>query len=371
MSARSKRTSRFQDLSREQAFGLEARVLQRLVPLLQISEDAQPKDVQAYFTCLFDLTYLLAEIGLGNQPLDSTRQKGKAFHSALNKYGTLISEKSTPAADAILCVTDALGELGLIRYFPRPELSERDQANPDVGMLVAQSGYTLSKIGMLEEVFAHPAHVDAEFIFNHKSETEPFLPPAFFSRYLWPLPGLYSADQAMPYAFESVIMEDWRESITNLGLGGIVASYNGFLHGMNLVQNNRPGRAQEKTVINNVTINLGNGSTFTGPVSVGENIRVSYSAATSASGDQLRQRLEEVVGLVSKLTEAIDSVDKKNDVSVQLKSFVEEAKKDKPSKWMLDISSNGLLEAAKTVAEMAAPVTTAVKAVLELIAPSA
>lgn len=371
MSASGNRTSRFQDLSREQAFGLEARVLQRMVPLLQTSKDALPKDVAAYFSCLFDLTHLLADIGLGNQPLDSARQKGRTFHAALNKYGALIAEKSVSAADAILCVTDALGDLGLIRYFPRPGLSERDQANPDVGMLVAQGGQTLSKIGMLQEVFAHPTNVDAQFIFNHKSETEPFLSPAFFSRELWPLPGPYSPDQAIPYAFESVILEGWCESIRAIGLSGIVATYTGYLHGMNLVQKNRHVQTLENTVINNVTINLGNGATFTGPVSVGENIRVSYGAATSASGDQLRHRLEEVVGLVSKLTETIDSVDKKNDVSVQLKSFVEEAKKDKPSKWMLDISSKGLLEAAKTVAEMAAPVTMAVKAVLELIAPSA
>jgi hypothetical protein len=371
MSASSKRASRFQDLSREQAFGLEARVLQRLVPLLQPSDDARPTDVATYFNKLFELTYLLAEIGLGNLTLDAARQEGKALHSELNKYGTLISQKSIPAADAILCVTDALGDLGLIRYFARPGLSERDQSNPDVGMLVAQGAHTLSKIGMVEDVFVHPTNIDAEFIFNHKPETEPFLAPAFFSRDLWPLPGLYSADQAMPYAFESVLLEGWRDSIREMGFGGVVASYNGFLHGMNLVQANRPMRHQEKTVINNVTINLGNGSTFTGPVSVGENIRVSYSAAASVAEDQLRHKLGEVVGLVSKLTEAIDSIDGKNDVSVQLKSFVEEAKKEKPSKWMLDISSKGLIEAAKTVAEMAAPVTTAVRAVLELVAPGA
>jgi hypothetical protein len=211
------------------------------------------------------LTYLLADIGLGNQLQDSVKQKGRVFNSALGKYGTLISTKSTRAADAILCVTDALGDLGLIEYIPRPGLSERDQVNPDVRMLLAQGGCALSKIGILEEVFPHPTNVDAEFIFNHKSETEPFLAPEFFSRELWPLPGLYAPDQAMPYAFESIILEGWRESIEKIGLSGVVASYNYFLHGMNLVQNNKLLRAQEKTVINNVTINLGNGSTFTGP----------------------------------------------------------------------------------------------------------
>lgn len=281
------------------------------------------------------------------------------------------SDESKPAADAILCVTDALGDLGLVRYIARPGLSERDRANPDVGMLVAHGAYTLSKMGMVQDVFVHPTRIDAEFVFSHKLETEPFLAPAFFSRELWPLPGLDSPDLAMPYAFERVILEDWCESIREFGFSGVVASYNGLLHGMNLVQKSRVAKLQEKTVINNVTINLGNGSTFTGPISVGENIRVSFGAAASTNEDQLRQQLEAVVGLVSKLAEVMDTVDKKNDVSVQLKSFVEEAKKEKPSKWMLDISSKGLLDAAKTVAEMAAPITTAVKAVLQLVAPSA
>lgn len=365
------RASRYQDLSREQAFGLEARVLQRLVPLLEISANARPSDVGRYFTTLFEFTHLLAEIGLGNIPLIAARKEGRPFHTELNKYGSLISERSTPAADAIMCVTDALGNLGLIRYFERPWLSERDRANPDVEMLVAQGAFTLSQIGIVEDVFVHPTSTDAGFIFDQRLETEPYLSPAFFGRNLWPLPGLDSPDRAMPYAFEHIVLEDWCESIRVIGLSGVVASYNGFLHGMNLVQRNRPGNLQEKTVINNVTINLGNGSTFTGPISVGENIRVSYGAASSTAEQQLRQQLEVVVGLVSKLTELVDTVDEKNDVSVQLKSFVEEAKKERPSKWMLDISSKGLLDAAKTVAELAAPVTTAVNAVLQLVSPSA
>lgn len=370
MNAISKQWPRFQDLSRAQAFGLEARILQRLVPLLQLSEGVRSRDVGTYFVSLLDLTYFLSEVGLGNQSLEDAKQKGQSFHTALSK-NKLFSDKSVPAAEAILCVTNELGDLGLIRYFSRPGLTERDQMNPDVEMLVAQASYTLSKFGMQEEVFMHPTDVDAKFIFDHKDETELFLAPAFFSRDLWPLPGFNPPDQAMPYAYEFVILEDWRESLANLGLSGIVASYNGFLHGMNLVQKNPRAHPREKTVINNVTLNFSNGSSFTGPIAVGENIRISYDAAASTSKDQLRQRLEEVVGLVSKLTEAIDSVDRKNDVSVQLKSFVEEAKKEKPSKWMLDISSKGLLEAANTVAAMASPITTAVKAALALVAPTA
>lgn len=370
MNMLSKQRPRFQDLSRAQAFGLEARILQRLVPILQLTGGVQTRDVETYFSSLLDLTYLLSEIGLGNESLEGARQKGKSFHAALSK-NRLFSDKSIPAAEAILCVTDALGDLGLIRYIPRPGLSERDQVNPDVGMLVAHASHTLSKIGMLEEVFVHPTDIDAKFIFDNRAETDPYLAPKFFGRDLWPLPGIYSSEQAMPYAFEAVILEDWRASLVNRGLSGIVSSYDGFLHGMNLVDKNPRAHVKEKAVINNVTLSFGNGSSFTGPITVGENIRISYDAAASASKDQLRLGLEEVVGLVSKLTEAIESADRKTDVSVQLKSFVEEAKKEKPSNWMLEISSKGLIEAASTVAAMASPITSAVKAVLKLVAPGA
>ena len=124
-------------------------------------------------------------------------------------------------------------------------------------------------------------------------------------------------------------------------------------------------------MINNVTLNFGNGSTFTGPLAVGENIKISYDAANSTQKDDLRENLEEVVKQVSKLVEAIESDDRKNDISTQLKSFVEEAKKEKPSKWMMDITSKGLLEAANTVAALATPVSVAVKSVLSLLAMAA
>lgn len=373
----SKQVSRFQDLSRAQAFGLEARVLQRLIPLLQLSNNAASNDVANYFDSLFDLTYLLAEVALGNQSVEVAKKKGQSFDSALNP-NRLFSDKSVPAANAIRCVIDALGDLGQIRYFPRPGLSKRDQLNPGVVMLIYEAAQTLSMIGMLEQVFVHPANVDAKFIFDHKADTEPFLTTSFFSRALWPLPGLYAPDQGMPHAFESVIMEEWRQSLRNLHLSGVIASYDGLLQGMHLVQKNHSAALSEKPVINNnVTINVGNGSSFTGPVVVGENIRVAYDAAASVSKDELRNRLEELVGLVSKLTEAANLGDRKKDtldqkdVSDQLKSFVDEAKKEKPSRWMLDISSKELLEAAKTVASMAEPITTAVKAVLDLVTPEA
>ena len=126
-----------------------------------------------------------------------------------------------------------------------------------------------------------------------------------------------------------------------------------------------------KTVINNVTLNFGNGASFTGPFAVGENIKISYEAATDTNKADLRKELEEVVKLMTTVIDSLSADGEKGDTATQLKTFVEEAKKDKPNKWLLDVSSKGLLEAATTVASMVTPVTTAVKAVLALVTGNA
>jgi hypothetical protein len=358
--------ARYQDLSREQAFGMEARVLQRMFPLLMLREHSRAAEIRNYFSSFIDLTYLLIDVGLGNKTIQEVRPQGRAFHTALN-HSRLFAEKSVPAAEAVMCVTDALGELGLIQYFVNPGLSERDQRNPDLNMLVAQASFTLSRIGMKEEVFQHPAANDCAYVLNHQSETAPFVNPEFFSRDLWPLPGLYSPDKGMVPAFEIVIQDEWRNALNELGLTGLVASYDAFLHGVHSVQIRKPSQSREASVINNVTLNFSNGSSFSGPLAVGQTIKLSYEMAADTKKDDLRTKLEEVVGQVSKLAETIEPEDRKNDVSTQLKTFVEEAKKEKPSKWALNVTSAGLLEAAKTVASLAEPVTASVKAVLSLL----
>lgn len=170
--------------------------------------------------------------------------------------------------------------------------------------------------------------------------------------------------------FEMVIQDEWRAALHKLMLGGLVASYDAFLRGMHLVQLRKPGQPKEASVINNVTLNFSNGSSFTGPLAVGQTIKLSYEMAADTKKDELRAKLEEVVGQVSKLAQAVEPEDRKNDVSSQLKTFVEEAKKEKPSKWALNVTSAGLLEAAKTVPSLVEPVTASVKAVLGLINPA-
>lgn len=120
---------------------------------------------------------------------------------------------------------------------------------------------------------------------------------------------------------------------------------------------------------NTVTVTLGPGATFVGPVSAGENIRVSYQSASGVSKDELRLKLEELIRQVGSLTEIVESDESKNDISAQLAVLVGEVKKEKPSRAVLNSAASFLLEAAKTVASLAAPITTAVEAVLKLIAP--
>ncbi len=118
-----------------------------------------------------------------------------------------------------------------------------------------------------------------------------------------------------------------------------------------------------------VTQHFGSGASFTGSLAVGDTIVQTYNAASETKDLELREKLEDMVAQVSKLVESLESEDSKNEVGEQLSTFVAQAKKEKPSKQLLKVTAEGILEAAKTVAAMAAPVATAVKAVLDLLLP--
>jgi hypothetical protein len=367
MNARVGQSPRFQDLSRQEAFGVEARLLQRMLPLLIPRKHPRQDKLEFYFKSLTKFIYLLANVGLGNISSGDAKMHGEEFHKALH-CEQLLADPSIPAAMAIMCVTDALGELECIRYIPKPGLATHDEKNPDLDMLSAHAEFTLSKFGMIGCFFRDPTVIDCVYVFEHRAENETTVDPSFFARDLWPSSGTSFADRAKPFGFKT-IENDWRDALNALGLSGIVATYDGLLNGMHLVQNHKV-IPKEAKVTNYVTLNFSNGASFTGPLAVGQNIELSYEMANDIKSNSLRDKLEELVGLASKLAEAIEPEDMKNDVSTQVKTFVAEAKKDKPSRWGLDVSSAGLLEAAKTVASLAGPVTTSVKSIMELINPT-
>ena len=130
------------------------------------------------------------------------------------------------------------------------------------------------------------------------------------------------------------------------------------------------------TIVNHVygdqmitNIQLGN-ATFQGDFTVvtARNIRDSFNkAAGSDVKDELKEQLKLLTIEVTKLTNAL-SPSQAEHVTNDLGAFVNEATSQSPRKPWYELSGNGLIEAAKTVAEMAAPITTAVRAVLALLA---
>lgn len=165
---------------------------------------------------------------------------------------------------------------------------------------------------------------------------------------------------------------DKRDIVSSLSYGGLCNSCKssiseaaiGFLEHSNLVIKNENGAP---IMQNNVTLNFGSGASFTGPLAVGQTISQTYNKIAGVEDSGLRKKLEEMVIQVGKLIEKLDSDESKTEVSEQLSTFVEQAKKEKPSKKLIEVTSDGMLEAAKTVASLAAPVTVAVKSVLDLL----
>jgi hypothetical protein len=106
-----------------------------------------------------------------------------------------------------------------------------------------------------------------------------------------------------------------------------------------------------------VTINIGNGVTFTGPTALGHTVTQILAAASSASDPQLKEGLERLTGLVAQLAEALTDERQKTEVLEQVSVLVDQATKSQRSKLLLTASAGGLIEAAKTVAALAEPVT--------------
>jgi hypothetical protein len=98
-----------------------------------------------------------------------------------------------------------------------------------------------------------------------------------------------------------------------------------------------------------------------------QNIQNSFNKAAGADVQApMKDALKELTAKVAELAKQLPP-DKAEPVSKDLLALTSEAVSKEPRKAWYELSANGLLEAAKTVAEMTGPVTTAVKAVLALL----
>jgi hypothetical protein len=116
---------------------------------------------------------------------------------------------------------------------------------------------------------------------------------------------------------------------------------------------------------NSKNVYFGDNAVFTGNLAVAESIQDSFNIASKTEDGKLQEALNKLSIEVAKLCEQLPEDDQQT-ASRRLKTMVEEATAKKPDKSVLSVSANGLLEAAKAVAAMVSPITTAVKGVLSL-----
>ena len=120
----------------------------------------------------------------------------------------------------------------------------------------------------------------------------------------------------------------------------------------------------------NTTITLGHVS-VTGDFNLvtAANITNSFNKAAAAEAKpELKEKLKDLSIQAAELARQLPE-ERAEQVSNDLHTLTSEALAKAPRKSMLDISAKGLIEAAGTLAKMAAPVTVAVKAVLGLLVP--
>lgn len=99
-----------------------------------------------------------------------------------------------------------------------------------------------------------------------------------------------------------------------------------------------------------------------------QNIENSFNKAAGSEVKQdLKEALKTLTAQVAELAKQLPP-QQAEEVSKDLSTLTSEAVSKTPRKRWYEMSADGLLEAAKTVAEMSGPVTTAVKAVLALLA---
>lgn len=115
-----------------------------------------------------------------------------------------------------------------------------------------------------------------------------------------------------------------------------------------------------------VNVDYGSNNKFHGDFIAAENIKNSFNAANKAFSIEVGDHLKKLTDEVAKLCEKLDS-EKQQQVSHKLKVFTEEAAESKPDEKILKVTGSGLVEAAKTVAEMFDPIKSTVIRILTLI----
>lgn len=183
-------------------------------------------------------------------------------------------------------------------------------------------------------------------------------------------------NRAVSYGIEQIQMLDVATTALNDALPGEITSYVSIgekvarqvARTIRRAESSAPVITQIIETQMNTKIQMGT-VTVTGDFNVvtAQNIQNSFNKAANAGvKDELKESLKALAQKVAELVTQLP-MEKAEGVSKDLAVLTSEAISKEPRKAWYDLSADGLLEAAKTVAGMTAPVTVAVKAVLALL----
>lgn len=122
-----------------------------------------------------------------------------------------------------------------------------------------------------------------------------------------------------------------------------------------------------ETSKNDNSITIGDGANVQGNTIAGSTIQNSFNTiAESAAEPALKAELERLCQQVEQLLPQLPE-EKREEAAQDLDSLVKEATKETPRRKWYELSAEGLIEAAKACAGMAAPVTATIKGILALL----
>jgi len=110
------------------------------------------------------------------------------------------------------------------------------------------------------------------------------------------------------------------------------------------------------------------GGVFNGPVGFKQRFENCYNAIDSrASQENLKEQLKSLYSLVVDLANKLPEDDDKEAVQLKLDTFVSQATAKKPDRSMLEVTAQGLKDAAVAVAEIATPIATTIKSIFTIL----
>jgi len=152
-----------------------------------------------------------------------------------------------------------------------------------------------------------------------------------------------------------------------LEMSGVIAKKEFHFHGKTHVHVEGDDMKQAGGDINEQSIT---DSTFNNsPAAIRQSLQNSYNTIQRASDQAVKRKLEELHQQVTRLMARLDEK-QQAEAKENLEALAKEATKPEPRRKWYDLSAEGLVGAAKTVKELAAPITATVKEIGSLLFPA-